>query len=205
MSLGLEGAGMAATASGAIGGKLPRGFVRVSRVTGRAGRRTSVVARVLCGRMGKRNDRPVRIVMARGAIERCRHMAGDFARGGSAVVAALAVGGKSGVIEAGGAPRQSAVAGAAILCRRYMVAGHGCGANTRMTTAAGVRSIGSRPHRHVETAVLHTDGRERVGRMTSIAIVVAGDVAGVLPHRLHPIVATKTGASYLQVVHMDDG
>jgi len=129
MRLRLERVCVAATTARPVGSKLPRGLVRVGRMTGRAGRRTAMLARILGRGVCKRHHRPVRIVMARGAIERCRHVVGDFPGGRTAVVATLAIGEQSRMIEAGRAPRQSAVTCAAVLGSWHVVARHRCGPN----------------------------------------------------------------------------
>ena len=155
--------------------------------------------------MRERHRRPVRIVMARGAIERCRHVVGDFARGGAAVVAALTVGDESRVIEASRAPRQCAVASAAILGGRHVIAGSGSSPDAGVARAAGTSAIDSGPDHHIDVVVLDADRRKRVRRMAGIAVVVARDVARVLAHCLDAVVAAEAGASHLQVIHVNDG
>jgi len=122
MGFGLEGVGVTAAASRTIGPELPCRLVRVGRMAGRATRRTFVIAWVLSRRMRKGHHRPVRVVMARGAVERGRHVVRDFAGRSTPVVAALAIGYQAGVIEAGGGPRESPVTCAAVLRCWYVVA-----------------------------------------------------------------------------------
>ena len=115
MRVGLERVGVAAAASRAICRELPRSFLRVRCMAGGAAGSAFVISRVLCRRMSKRHHRPVRVVVARGAVERSRHVVRDFSGRGTAVVAALTVGHEAGMIEAGRGPRQGAVACAAVL------------------------------------------------------------------------------------------
>ena len=63
--------------------------------------------------------------MARGAIQRGRHVIGDLAHGRSAVVATLAIARDSRVIETGWDPGQGAVTVTAFPGSRQMVARHG--------------------------------------------------------------------------------
>jgi len=135
-----------------------------------------------------------------GAIERGRHVVGDFARGGCAVVAALAVDRDTGMVETGRGPRQGAVARAAVLGRGYVIAGHRRRLNTGVTAATG---IGHRPQGQI--GVLHPDRREGVGRVARATVVVARDVAGVLAHGRDAVVATEAGASRGRVIHPDNG
>ena len=82
VGIGLKGIGMATAASRTIGRKLPRRLVRVGRMARRAAGRAFVIARVFSGRVREGHHRPVRVVMAGGAVERGRHVVGDFAGGG---------------------------------------------------------------------------------------------------------------------------
>ena len=122
MRFGLEGVGVTAAASGTISCELPCRLIRIGRMTGRATRGAPVIARVLSRRMRKGHHRPVRVVMARGAVQRGRHVVGDFSGCSTTVVAALAVGYEAGVIEAGRGPRESSVACTAVLRCRYVIA-----------------------------------------------------------------------------------
>src|SRR4051812_15007964 len=122
MRLGLERVGMAATATRTISRELPGGLVRVGGMAGSAAWHAFVLARVLGRGVCERHHRPVRIVVARGAVERGRHVVGDFAGRGAAVVTRLTVGRESRVVEASRAPRQGTVARSAVLGRRYVIA-----------------------------------------------------------------------------------
>ena len=202
MPFGLEQIGVATATSRPVRGELPRGLVRVGGVAGSATRRPFVLARVFGRRVRERNRRPVRVVMTRRAVERGRHVIGDFAGCRATVVAALTVGHETRVIEAGRAPRQCPVTRAAILCGWDVIARHTRCADTRMTRTAGAPcAVDSGPDHHVDARVLQANRCKGVRRMARIAVVVARDVARVLAHCLHAIVTTEAGTAYLQVIH----
>src|ERR1700744_2676522 len=72
MRVGLERVGVAAAASRTICPELPRSFVRVRRMARGAAGSAFVISRILWRRMSKRHHRPVRVMVARGAVERSR-------------------------------------------------------------------------------------------------------------------------------------
>src|SRR3954468_7165503 len=73
-----------------------------------------------------------------------------------------------------------------------------------MTGTAASGAFGAGLDHHVDAGVLDPNGCECVGRMTSIAVVVTGDVPGILPHGLHTVVTTEAGPTHLQVIHADN-
>ncbi len=185
MAFGLERARMAAATSGPVGCKLPGRRVCVGRVTGRARRGATMVARVLRRGVYENRRGPVRIAMTGRAVPRGRHVIGDLPDGCRAVVAALAVADDSRVIEAGRAPGQRSMTGAALLRGRHVIAGERRGLHARVASTAGIG--GTRD----EICVLHANGSEGVGCMAGAAIVVARHVAGVLARRRQAVVAAE--------------
>ena len=132
-------------------------------------------------------------------------MIGNLAGCRATVVAGLAVGCESGVIEAGRAPCKAAVTCAAVLSRRHVIARYARCPDTRMAGAAGTTgTIDSRLRHQVDARVFHANRVKGVRRVACIAVVVTLDVAGILAHGLHAVVTTETGTSYLQVIHMND-
>ena len=189
MSLGLECTPMAAAAAGPVGCELPRRLVRVGGVATGATRGAAMLARKFRRCMRKGHRRPVWVAMARGTVQGRRHVIGDFPHGRSAVVATVAIGRDSRVIEARRAPGQGAVARTALLRGRYVIARQRRGLHARVTTAAGVGSAG------YQIRVFHPNRGELVGRMAGAAIVVAGYVPHVLAHGRHTVMAAEAGAS----------
>ena len=56
-----------------------------------------------------------------------------------------------------------------------------------------------------EIGVLHPNRVERVRRVTGAAVVIARDVARVLPHGGNAVVTTEASAAGLRVIHPDNG
>jgi len=129
MSLGFERARMAAAASGTVGGKLPGGFVAVAGMAAGAFLDPPVISGIPGRGVRELHWYPARIVMARGAVQRRRHVIGDFAGCSCSVVTALTVSRDPGMVEARRCPGERAVAGAALLCRGEVIAGHRGGLN----------------------------------------------------------------------------
>lgn len=204
--IGFERVGMATAASRPVRRELPRSLVRIGRMAHGTAGSAFVIAGILGRRMSKCHHRPVGVVVARGAIDRRRHVVGDFSGRGPAVVTALTIDCEAGVIELGRGPRQRAMACAAVLGDRHVVVRQARSANAGVagTTGTAAHGAASEFGAHGDAVVIQADRNKSVGRMTGTAVVVARDVSRVLAHGFHAVVTTEAGATYQQVVHTND-
>jgi hypothetical protein len=114
-------------------------------------------------------------------------------------VAALAVGRDCGMIEAGRAPAERGMAITAFLDRLDVSSGDRLGTDTGVAAAARARRL------RYQIDVLRTGGRESVGGMAGVAVVVARDMVRALTLCDDSIVTTETAPPDGRMVDAEDG